>query len=394
MALLPPVQSYTRLICSLFSARSAQASAQAWDLFAHMRYVAHPKPDELLYALMIRACAGTGYSHSRYVAEPERAMDLWTELREDMRQPPSVGTYDAIILACARTRSHANEAFRLAREMLDSHRDAFGNAYRRPSQSTFAALLWAAKMSGDLLRARWILAELLNLWEKERSATGSSDLAPNGKIMVHVFHAYASYKPPFRRGITKIVESKEAEPIAENNGDTAVETVPQPTGRFGKAPPQTSSEVIAEARTLFHRVVDDASRRHSSEVVEGAPSVGAFSKVTMTPVLVNSYLSIHYNHGTIEQARRLFNDIFEEVGVERTPRSYVEALERCAFEEAGAGRDVAYEFANELWASWSKLESQLKAEGASARLIERARAAMIRITSLYVFRSSLHFIIA
>ncbi|KAI5114598.1 hypothetical protein M0805_006232, partial [Coniferiporia weirii] len=110
LALLPPVQSYTRLISALFCVHSAQCSAQAWDLFAHMRYVAHPKPDAHLYALMIRACAGTGYWQSSYAAQPERALDLWTEMRQDAQHPPSVGAYNAVILACARSRDHTADA--------------------------------------------------------------------------------------------------------------------------------------------------------------------------------------------------------------------------------------------------------------------------------------------
>lgn len=389
LALLPPVQSYTRLICSLFSMKSAQYHAQAWDLFAHMRYVAHPKPDELLYALMIRACAGTGYSQSSYVAQPERAMDLWTELRQDMRHPPSIGTYDAIILACARTRSHSSDAFRLAREMLDSHRDAFGNPLMQPSRATFAALLWAAKMSGDLSRTRWILAEMLNLSEKERAATGATALSPDGKIMIHVFHAYAAYRPPFRRGSTRIVDAEEAEPMVAESEKTAIESLPLSAGRFGKAPPQTPAEVLAEVEALFQRVLDDTGRGRSSASVEGAPSVGAFSEVALSPVLVNSYLSVHYRHGDIGHLRNLFGEIFEEAGTERTPRSYVEALERCAYEESGPSRDVAYEFAEELWTSWLEVEPQLRTEGATARLIERARAAMIRTCALSVSPFSL-----
>ncbi|KAG1810342.1 uncharacterized protein HD556DRAFT_1319543 [Suillus plorans] len=51
------------------------ANSQAWDLFAHMRYVAHPTPDAHLYALVIRTCASTFLS-----PEPKRALDLWTEM--------------------------------------------------------------------------------------------------------------------------------------------------------------------------------------------------------------------------------------------------------------------------------------------------------------------------
>ena len=45
----------------------------------------------------------------------------------DHRLPPSLGVYNAIILACARSgsKTYVNEAFRLAKQMLgDSHRTA------------------------------------------------------------------------------------------------------------------------------------------------------------------------------------------------------------------------------------------------------------------------------
>src|ERR1700731_1258651 len=51
-----PMRSYTFVIRALLSTPSVHAHAHAWDLFAHMRYVAHPAPDAYLYAVMIRAC--------------------------------------------------------------------------------------------------------------------------------------------------------------------------------------------------------------------------------------------------------------------------------------------------------------------------------------------------
>src|SRR5580704_12541491 len=44
-----PLSSYTSVITTLFSTRSSLVYAQAWDLFSHMRYVAHPQPDVFLY---------------------------------------------------------------------------------------------------------------------------------------------------------------------------------------------------------------------------------------------------------------------------------------------------------------------------------------------------------
>ncbi|KAG1844581.1 hypothetical protein C8R48DRAFT_780234 [Suillus tomentosus] len=83
-----PMKSYPRIISTLFSVRPSPsppsisstldvpsgrlaANSQAWDPFAHMRYIAHPTPDAHLYTLVIRACASTFLS-----PEPERALDL------------------------------------------------------------------------------------------------------------------------------------------------------------------------------------------------------------------------------------------------------------------------------------------------------------------------------
>jgi hypothetical protein len=52
-----PMQTYTSIISSLFTRPSSLARAQAQDIFLHMRYVAHPNPDIILYAQMIHACA-------------------------------------------------------------------------------------------------------------------------------------------------------------------------------------------------------------------------------------------------------------------------------------------------------------------------------------------------
>jgi hypothetical protein len=157
-----------------------------------MRYVAHPIPDVVLYTLMIRACASP--VTTRFSSEPEKALDLWTEMTVDQNITPTVGAYNAIILACARsgTKTYVNEAFRLARQMLDSHRDAHGRSPFRPNKRTFCALLEGAKRIGDLGRARWILAEMV----KESDGTNSVEVVIDEEVMVHVFNAYASYNVP------------------------------------------------------------------------------------------------------------------------------------------------------------------------------------------------------
>ncbi|KAL5478828.1 hypothetical protein ACEPAI_2105 [Sanghuangporus weigelae] len=400
LALLPPVQSYTRLICALFSARSAQLQAQAWDLFAHMRYVAHAKPDPALYALMIRACAGTGFSQSGYVADPVRALDLWTEMTTDAGHAPTVGAYNAIILACARSSQYVGEAFRFAREMLDGHRDAYGYPLMHATQETFDALLVAAKTRKDLPRARWILAEMLKIYEqavKEAKESGKdveSDITFNERTLMHVFHAYASYRPPFRRGETAIIDESEVKVSSEeaNVGSVGELSAPQKalekvssTARFTITPPQTRKEVLAEVDTLFERIIAETGLHPSSPRAPSGDSQtsvqGPFSRVLLTTSLLNSYLSVHYMHDTLENSHKLYKKVFLRTGVEKSPRTYIEALERCAGAEKEE-RVVAKEFAEGVWREWIEVERRLNPRTVDARMIERAYAAMIRMLAL------------
>lgn len=388
------MRSYTRLITSLFSTDGSIGYAQAWDLFTHMRYVAHPNPDATLYTLMIRACASSLTAR----AEPERALDLWTEMTVDRAIQPSAGTYAAVILACARSGSKAyiHEAFRLAKEMLDAHRDAYGRPAFRPDGRMFSALLEGAKRVGDLARTRWILAEMVRWGDDNESGFENAEITE--EIMMHVFHAYAAYKPPFNRSSTVLVDRAASTTIPPENSSTignfpAVDILTNSRNgsesrvtateipRFAHLPPQSRSEVIGEAKALFTRIPNVA--RGASPELTGL----RFDQVRLTPRLLNSYLSVHYAHATFEESEQLFRTIFEEFGVSRNVRSYVEALERCARARRGHERTVGHIFGNWLWSEWQALENGEASDisGAiTARLIERANVAIIRIWTLWV----------
>ena len=358
------MRSYTRLITSLFSTDGSIGYAQAWDLFTHMRYVAHPNPDATLYTLMIRACGSSLTAR----AEPERALDLWTEMTVDREIQPSAGTYAAVILACARSgnKAYIHEGFRLAKEMLDAHRDAYGHSAFRPDGRTFSALLEGAKRVGDLARTRWILAEMVREGGRD---SGFENAEITEESMMHVFHAYAAYKPPFNRGATVLVDH-----ATTNTGNSPAVEKSENKVRFAHLPPQSRSEVIGEVKALFACI---------PRVAGGAPTGGLrFDQVRLTPRLLNSYLSVHYAHATFEESEQLFRTIFEELGVSRNVRSYVEALERCARARRGDERTMGHVFGNWLWSEWQALE----ANGAiAARMIERASAAIIRVWTLQVF---------
>jgi len=374
-----------------------------------MRYVAHSNPDSLLYTLMIRGCSPPSGG-----SEPERALDLFTEMTVDRRLAPTSGAYSAVILACARsgTKEYVNEAFRLAKEMLDSHRDARGLPAFRPEVRTFTALLEGAKRVGDLARVRWILAELVRgIQEGADSDFGLIDAEINEEIMMHVFHAYAAYKPPFKRSAIRLVDSVETEvgqsatttpeasqgnlELPSNTNDhisipaSPVEALQEPT--FRHLPPQSRSEVIAEAEFLFNRILEerDIHRESKARSLEGSDGpFTAFHTVKLTARLVNSYLSVHYAHSPLDKSRSLFSTIFSQHNVMRNSYSYFVALERCAVSRRGYDREVMLPFAEEVWSKWQIVEKERRLPDGlplTSRHIERVHTAMIRVLTLCAF---------
>ncbi|KAH9476874.1 hypothetical protein JR316_0010790 [Psilocybe cubensis] len=418
-----PMKTYTCVIASLLSRSSSLARAHAWDLFSHMRYVAHPDPDAELYTLMIEACAFP--VSVAYSSEPEKALDLWTEMTSDHNISPTIASYNAVILACARSgdKSYVSEAFRLARRMLDSHRDARGFSAFRPDYKTFCALLEGCKRIGDLAKARWILAEMAR--RRTGDEPNSVDVKIGHEAMSHIFHTYASYKPPIVRSRIPSVatdevsevdtaqrspptasssSNEEAQHIVDNvvnatealtelhesmdgEGYIAKEDEPPSSSVFLRTPPQTSEEVIQEVQFLLEAIIQD--RKSSSSLLEeGSPSAVPFSKpfqyVTITPRLISSYLSVYYAHAPLAKAREVFNTIFDRVGIECSPLSCVDALERCAKARRGPEREIASTFSDDVWAKWLPFEdaSSNGRKGLPARLIERANIARIRLLAL------------
>ncbi|KAI9509894.1 hypothetical protein F5148DRAFT_676619 [Russula earlei] len=383
----PPMTAYSRLIAALFRIPSSVAHAQAWDLFSHMRYVAHPHPDSLLYSQMIQACALPTPS------EPERALDLFTEMTIDRRIPPTAGAYTAAILACARSGSkvYVNEAFRLAKEMLNAHRDARGRSAFSPDSHTFGALLEGAKRIGDLGRVRWILAEMV---EMTRRNPESRDVVVDERIMTHVFHAYAAYKPPFRRSMAPLasqnkVDADTSEPVESFVADDREPSPPPPVEvpqepSFAHLPPQSRPEVIGEARALFARISRPSPPPTGSP--SGAPLLPALPDVHVTPRLLRAYLSIFYAHAPLETAHGMFRTTFADHGLTKDVVAIVEALERCAAARRGVDRARVGSFADDAWNEWTTFEKEkektpIRGES-SARSIQRAYAARIRVLAL------------
>jgi hypothetical protein len=313
----------------------------------------------------------------------------------DHRMNPSLRAYNAIILACARSgsKSHVNEAFRLAKQMLDAHRDARGTSAFRPDRKTFCALLEGAKRLGDLARARWILAEMVKGHGRGESSVDVDEV--NEEVMMHIFHAYAAYRPPFRRTTALLVDQQQASQHTLSSSPDSSRTADQvqrsniaiskSTPTFTHIPPQSQSEVIQEVKLLFANILEDTGLdpRHNSENI--LPNDKKFKNVRLTPRLLNSYLSVYYNHSSLETSRELFWGLFDKHRILRSARVYVEALERCGNTKRGHSRELSLSFAEEIWAGWQALEDfgqDANGRALSGRIIERAHIAFIRVLTL------------
>ncbi|KAG1744630.1 uncharacterized protein EDB91DRAFT_1335598 [Suillus paluster] len=315
-----PMKSYTRVISSLFSVRPSPSSpsvsstpevplgrlaahSQAWDLFAHMRYVAHPTPDVHLYSLMIRACASAPLS-----PEPERALDLWTEML-DAGIVPTEGAYDAVIRACAKAGGEwVSEAIR-------------------------GVQLGIVDNDG----ANVAPAALSNQEEQRASTTEGSDLpSVSGDV------------------------SPDSNAVPTDLSD--MDTMPS----FSHLPPQSPGEVLAEARALFDRILQDTNlTSHPPSDVPPGPLAGKFN-IALTPRLLNAYI--------------LFSS--GDIGLMGDSRTYVDALEKCALSKSHE-REVAGKWVDELWTRWEELEhgwinGDTKTT-VTARLVERAHTAVRRV---------------
>ena len=416
MNLAPPMKTYASLISTLTSVPSALAKAQAWDLFSHMRYVAHPTPDAVIYNLMILACARAPPSGGTGDSEPQRALDLFTEMTVDNNIPPTRETYTAVILACARSgeTKFVNEAFRLAKEMLDGHRDALGRPAFTPNNALFGALLQGAKRIRDLPRARWILAEMVQIILRQHHArvddgmeiSKQDEVVLTENKIVHIFHAYTSYQIPFHRSATRItgdrgdtIETAPPEPTSSDSPETSIDPSETETGkegdvdevatadtdpRFNSIPPQSREEVLAEVKNLFEGILHDTQRLQV--VPPHNPSNESpmlFKDVRISPELVNAYLSVHYNHGKLAGTQNLFKTLFEEVGVKRNFLSYVEALEACGrWSCIKQRRGQVLKFTEEVWELLQKdVSVHDEMFSVRVRLIERANLALIRVFS-------------
>ncbi|KAG8788721.1 hypothetical protein FRC19_003919 [Serendipita sp. 401] len=343
---IPSMKAYRALIVALLHSSgsgNAPRSANAWNLFYHMRYVAHPIPSVQLYTDMILACAEK--------REPDtlRGFDLWAEMTVDKRLPPSVESYNAVIMLAARGKDSAPEAIRLAKQMLEVGRDANGKPALRPNRETYLALLEAYKRLGDVRGARWALTRLATVGENGRSEIDTWALR-------HVFQTYGVYRPPFRKELANIKPkanpSKETQHMDDEN-DLHLATLYLPRGgNNDRILPQTSQSVIAEVDALFDRVVQ--AKQSQAKQSESGTVEGLFARVENLYAVAESYISAYFRHSSLPQTISKARAIHTLLDVDWSPNMIRMCLQHCAFNSKGTPTAQAIQFSDELWAIWIK----------------------------------------
>jgi len=344
---------------------TSHTRAQAWELFTHMRFNAHPLPDKSIYTLMIRTCGDARDP------QPERARDLWLEMtQEGDKIKPTRVEYDAVIRALCATKDNYLEAFDMLREMLARHQDAvmvpFEDAPRQlwsayvPTLETFTALLEGTKRAGDIERARWILSELIGLVGSSIEV-GQPMQGPEEELLSSIFMTYAAWKPRIsRRGVkTKSPTSEVDTRLEAGNLDRLTEIevdTTEETSRSTSNAPRTSADAIREATAIFERVLQDAKAKQRGEKNFFAhPFIGA----TLRTRLVNSYLSIHLEHAATSEAMyQTWSETWTRVAeidptVKPNGWSYMMLLERCASgrrkEETALDKAFAASWGKRVW---------------------------------------------
>lgn len=239
------MMTYSIVLEALLHHPDMEMRTQIWPVFRQMRLTAHPVPDSLLFAKIIRACAlgipqpehhlwnpvSKQYAHGqdkvkttilkKPLPDTERALDYFREMTIHYGMRPTADVYNAIILACARRRDMYDKALHFLQGMISmeqarlEHTDASAEEQTMsytPNRETFNAILTGCARNGDLFRARWILAEMLRttiaLWREsvqqgETMTERTLETRPNSETLALVFFTYASYRVPAKKHLTQ-----------------------------------------------------------------------------------------------------------------------------------------------------------------------------------------------
>lgn len=331
----PLRDSYNLVIAQLITTRKR---SQAWDLFAHMRLVSHPEPGIGLFNTMIRAC-GTGDSPS-----PERAVDLFQELREHGLEP-TASTYEHLVRACARTRRKGQPSFYAS--ALDFSRQMIDAGFE-PGPGCLHALLEGAKRHGDLARARWIVAHM------------ASSGCFNSVALAHLFQTYASYKIPTPQSFKSVDSALDPALRSPATKDTTVQEAAESlTTSFPGPMPQTSAEVLRQTIQIMASVLDVhglsakaalQSEQQPNLLAESDPSQAAMYKsVRLDTFLINSFLLAVGPHTRFQHFCDLSEQLLKESGVLANGQTYRLRMEAC---EKPGNTAIGAQKADAIFSEW------------------------------------------
>ncbi|KAJ2969969.1 hypothetical protein NUW54_g12842 [Trametes sanguinea] len=122
---------------------------------------------------------------------------------------------------------------------------------------------------------------------------------------MHVFHAYAAYKPVFKRSATVILDDTKPTSTAPASEPTPAPSTDEPKDssssphaepqlpvatqipQFTVLPPQTSAEVLGEVHTLFYRILQEiAPAALETSAIFPEPVVGGSMPEAWTALLL------------------------------------------------------------------------------------------------------------
>ena len=432
------LQTYTLVVEHLLQQTSSPAlQSKAWSLFYQMRLTAHPVPDAPLYAQMITACAlgvqqpnatlwkpkdplmaSTNKKPTKRTstqADSERALDLFREMtiRYNLRPTPEV--YGAVILACAKRKDMYEKAIELFQSMVALERNRLQDGGAKassfaPNRETYNALLQGCAKNGDLLRARWILAEMLRTaslkWDElmgkqERGETlhevelrDIEATRPDEQTLSLVFFTYASCSLAAKttpRVMTKAGDDQVRQSVGESSTGEAREVAVEERverneeGTLTQQVPSTSKAVLREAVSLMERIKTD--------VESGS---GLFSSIQPTPRLLNGFLAVLSRHCSERDRVERIHDawlgrpgeeasLFAQLNVEANGYTCEIVLDACS---KISSRTDTLAFASEVWKLWLDMGGnghlyrsdgrEAKQRGLDSLTISRAWSAMMK----------------
>jgi hypothetical protein len=414
--LAAPQAVYHAVITRLVHSEAPSHRAAGWNLFGHMRLVAHSTPTRSLYTEMIAACAHPTHP------EPERALDLWTEMTIDSGILPDVNTFNAVLLACGRVQRFYPETFRLMRQLLDFYQTSPPGTPQKtmytPTRQTFDALLDGAKRNGDLARARWVLTEMIRFSNHPGFANDGKDVGPTAHTLSNVLSTYASSEAKIGKSMLRMTDGKaaskgaddepessategsglnheqmtrkmgslgfeEAAPIGANvivegkmatdleqpslgsrrdeSGSEGMEAGraadSQPARNVATSPlPQSSAEIVQEATLLFRHTLTDWQTYAAGErsPTGGLPPL-RFARVRSE--VVDCFLAVLYKHASFADALAGFKTVYAESHVRRTGHSWRHFFE---FASRTRERELAASESHALFEEFALFEREAK----------------------------------